>query len=146
MVRICPKCGARNVDSLDSCGACGSHLNKEPAELTTEERWDRVLMTGDRPGESSSYGPDVDSDGAVVKSLRMDLLRGIIGPALTLAAIIYVVGVLWAEELAKTPFDRITQRTLDCIRLAGYMGEYGIMAFVLLTVIAIYILTTESKR
>jgi len=72
------------------------------------------------------------------------ILRYVVGPALTVSALVLVVGEIWLRILARNV--RLTQDYLNDIQLAGDMSSYGLIAFVVLVVAAVALLSSAKAH
>jgi hypothetical protein len=135
----CPECGARNMSTLDVCGACGADLEAESIEDSHVDPWDRVLG---RSGES--LNAKAKTSGNRPSSRPRAVLTFVVGPAVTVSMFFLVVGALWSRELSKNP--QASESYLFDLNLAGDMTFYGLVAFAILVVVALAILSEQIER
>lgn len=143
---ICPKCSARNASHLVICGSCGAILDQEKVESDMPD-------TGSVIAKHSPTAKiwDAEETGMWVVATEHDparninLLRTVVGPGMTLAALLTIGSHLWMRSLTETlTWPNLMDRSND-LDLASNLFTVGLLSFLSLTAFAVYLLATDHR-
>lgn len=159
----CPYCNAKNPQGVVFCGDCGERIveatpgRPSPAKMDIEITDDEATIV--RPycdsvnplgmtfcgncGERIQEGTPQKLSSSPSVSLETKVLRLIVDPAMTIAALAPAIGQIWSRALVENPQSPYT--FAQDMKTAADLSAGGLVAFAILVVIAIC-LPAYSKK